>query len=156
VSMTYTLEEHEAARHSVERLFRDVAARFSHAAVRTDLPGPPGGPPELLELSCSLPGTTHVRTIAGADQIDVYLGKTAWLEFLPSRRKPEKLLDSVRRVVEAVVAGRFEEKFCERKGKVIASRYVFHRSDRRAAWRLHVRPIFLPGHRRTVRYKPYG
>ena len=154
-SMKYTREQHEAARQSVERLFRDVAARFPHAAVRTDLRGPLGVP-ELLELSCSLPGTTHVRALAGADQIDIYLGRTTWLEFLPSRRKPGQLLDSVRRVVESVVAGRFEEKFCELRGKVIASRYIFHRSDRRAVWRSRVRPIFLPGRRRTVRYKPYG
>jgi hypothetical protein len=40
----YTQGEHEAMRRRVEQLFRDVASRFEHATVRTDLPGPTGRP----------------------------------------------------------------------------------------------------------------
>jgi hypothetical protein len=152
--MDYTREDHEAARQSVERLFRDFAARFPHATVRTDLPGP--GREGLLELSCSLPGTTRVAALAGADQIDVFIGEDTRFEFWRSRRKRGTPLDSVRRVIEAVVAGRFEEKLCELGGKVVASRHIFHSSDRRAAGRSRMRPIFLPGRRRSVRYTPYG
>jgi hypothetical protein len=107
--MSYTQEQHEASRRSIERLFRDVAARFQHATVRTDLPGPTGRP-GLIELSCSVPGTSHVRALPGADQIDLYLGEKTWLELRPSRRRPGKILDSVRKVVESVVTGTFKER----------------------------------------------
>jgi hypothetical protein len=154
-----TLEEdHEATRRAVERLFRDVAARFAHATVHTDLPGPPGGK-GLMELSCSLPGTTHVRALAGADQVDLYLGQATWLELQPSRRNPGKLLESIRGVVEAVVTGRFEERLREHHGRVIGARSTLNRPDRRPiVWRysnLGSNALFR-GRRRTVRYEPYG
>jgi hypothetical protein len=104
----YTDEDHEAARRAVEGLFREVASRFPHAHVRTDLPGP-GGRPVILELSCSHPGTARVRALAGADQVDLYLGETKWLEF-PSRRNPHKMLASVRNATEKVVTGNFRER----------------------------------------------
>jgi hypothetical protein len=107
--MEYTQEEHEAMRRAVEVLFREVASRFPHATVRTDLPGP-SGRPGVLELSCSWPGTARVRALAGADQVDLYLGQAKRLELLPSRRKPGQLIDSIRDRVEAVVAGRFKER----------------------------------------------
>jgi len=155
--MKYSSEEHEATRRSVEELFREVASRFPHATVRTDVPGP--GREGLIELSCSLPGTTHVRALPGADQIDLYLGEATWLELMPSRRKPGKLLDSVREVVEAVVAGRFEERVREVRGKTIGAKSTVHRPDRKAiVWRytrLSSNALFR-GNRRTIRYKPYG
>ena len=105
----YTAKDHAAARQAVEDLFREVASRFAHARVRTDLPGP-GGRPGILELSCSLPGTARVRALAGADQVDLYLGEAKWLEIFPSRRNPDKMLASVRKAVETVVAGNFKER----------------------------------------------
>jgi hypothetical protein len=153
---TYTPEEHEAARRVVEQLLRDVASRFPNATVRTDVEEPPGGE-GMMELSSSLPGTMRMAALASAHQIDLYLGETIWYEFMTGRRREsEQVLDAVRTRVEAAVAGRFEEKLCERGGKVIASRYVLHRPGRASAWPLRLRPIFLPGRRRTISYKPYG
>jgi hypothetical protein len=155
--MKYAPEEHELMRREVERLFREVASRFDHASVLTDLPKPPGGE-GMMELSCSLPGTSRVSALAGADQVDLYLGKATRLEFFPSRRKPGRLLDSVREVVESVVAGRFEERVREYDGKVIAARSTLNRLDRRPiVWRyssLSSNALF-GGHRRTIRYQPY-
>jgi hypothetical protein len=65
MGLKYTQEQHEAVRGSVEKLFRQVAARYEHATVRNDPPGGPAQRPGMLELSCSLPGTTHVRALAG-------------------------------------------------------------------------------------------
>ena len=114
--MAYSEEQHEAVRRSVEQLFRDVAARFQHAAVRTDLPGP-NELPGLLELSCSLPGTAHVRALPGADRIDLYVGEKTWIELMPSRGHPEKLLAAVEEILESVVAGRFGERVHVRRLK---------------------------------------
>jgi hypothetical protein len=104
-----TAEDHAAARQAVEDLFRDVASRFAHASVRTDLPGP-SSLPEMLELSCSIPGTARARALPGADQVDLYLGETKWLEVIPSRRNPDKMLAAVRKAVESVVTGNFKER----------------------------------------------
>jgi hypothetical protein len=154
--VNYTEEEHEAMRQAVDRLFREVASRFPHAAVRTNVPGP-GGAEGLIELSCSLPETMRLAALAGADQVDLYLGRAIWYEFVTSRRRTSgQVLDAVRGKVEAAVAGRFEEKVCERGVRVVASRHVLHRPGRASAWPLRLRPIFLLGRRRTISYRPYG
>jgi hypothetical protein len=156
--MKYTEEDHEAARRAVEELFREVASRFAHATVRTDLPGPMGIP-SILELSCSLPRTTHVRALPGADQVDLYMGEATWLELRPSRKEPARLMDSIRAVVEAAVAGRFEERVREARGKIIGSKSTIHLlSGRRFVCHgsnLGSNVLFA-GHRRTIRYEPYG
>jgi len=81
------------------------------------------------------------------------------LELQPRRRKRGKLIDSVHKVVEAVVAGRFEERLREVDGKVIgakstleppgAPRIVCRYSN------LGSKAVFR-GERRTVRYSPYA
>lgn len=140
---------------AVERMLRDSASKFPHATVRTDV-WEPGGPP-LMELSCSLPGTMRIQVLAGADQIDLYLGEAIWRELIPTRRRQgDQLVDAARTIVEAALAGRFEEKVCEAGGKIQASRYVLHRPGKRSPWPLRLRPIFIPGRRRLIRYAPYG
>ena len=153
--MTYGEEQHELMRRTVEQLFRDVASRFEHASVRTDAPGPAGN--NLPELRCSLPGTASITALPGADQIDLYLGKNTWFEVLPSRRK-RPAMDFVSEVVEAVVAGRFEEHLRGFGGMALGSMAVFHqlgepswqRSIRARLWRL------APGRKTVIRYRPYG
>jgi hypothetical protein len=156
--VTYTQEEHEQAHRAVEELFREVAARFSHATVRTDLPGPMGMP-VILGLSCSLPGTAEIRARAGADQVDLYLGEAAWFELRPNRKRPGAIIETIRDAVDAVVAGRFEERIREARGQVIGSRSTVHLlSGKRMVTSGHNAGanVLFTGHRRTIRYEPFG
>jgi len=110
-----------------------------------------------MELTCSLLETRRVAALAGAETINLYLRERIWLELpITPKRSASGVLDEVRSNVEAAVAGRFEEKLCVWKGKVVASRYVLHSSGDRSQWPLRLRPIFMPGRRRITRYQPYG
>jgi hypothetical protein len=154
--MKYTEADHERAERAVEALFREVAARYDHASVQTNLPDPTTH--HVLRLSCSSPGTTKVEAIAGADQVDLYLGEATWLELRPRKREPGSISDAIRQVVEAAVLGRFEERIREAKGQVIGSRSTFQLpSGKRIVSRGHYvgANVLFGGRRRTVRYEPY-
>ena len=156
--MKYTIEDHERAERAVEALFREVAARYDHAAVDTNLPGGPNEEPCLVRLSCSVADTTKVEAIADADMVNLYLGEATWLELVPRRGQPGSISDTVRDVVEAAVAGRFEERVREAKGQVIGSRSTFHLSTGKrfvvVGHNLGANVLFS-GRRRTIRYQPY-
>jgi hypothetical protein len=158
VTRSFTPEQHETVRRSVEQLFREVASRFPNATLRIDLPGA-SDRQVLLELSCSLPGTTHIRALPDAGGIGLHLGEATWLDPRPSRRSLGKPPGIVREVVEAVVAGRFEEHLIDTDGSVIGAKSIIHRYGRNrvvSRYRRLSSGVRSRGQERNVRYAPYG
>ena len=154
----FTPEEQEVIRRSVEQLFQEVASRFPHATVRIEPPGPTERP-TLFHLSCSLPGTTSVEALAGGDELVLHLGKATWFEPYPRRRHVGRLLDTVRDVVEGVVAGSFEERLIDTDDSVIGARSTIRRRGRKlvvSRCRRLSKEVLSNGHERNVRYAPYG
>jgi hypothetical protein len=143
---------------AVTELFRRIASQ--HECARFELS--PTGPNAALlpRLTCSVRGSAAIAALAGNDQIDLYIGADTWLEMLPRRGNVADLLDRARLVVEAVVAGRFEETLWEARGKVVASRALITLADGsrvKVSGRRLSGSVFLPRPtKRRIRYEPYA
>ena len=144
----------------IASLIREVAARFDRATMDGPTPQPPAG--MRLELSCSAPGTASVVMHPSDDDINVYLGETTWIE-LPRRKldRPQRVQE-VRRILDAVVNGRFEETIWRVGGAIVRSKAALYTLDQKAflkprEWRGLANLIPDPRATRThIKYEPYS
>ena len=106
--------------NEVADLVRDFASRFSCATVVGPVPNPPAG--VRLQLSCSAPRTARVILYPSDDDINVHMGEATWIELFKQGRNRAERVQEVRRILEAVVGGRYEETIWQVRGKTIRSK----------------------------------
>jgi hypothetical protein len=92
----------------------------------------------------------------GADQIDLHLGASTWLELMARHRSLAERVDEVRSIVDAVTAGGFQEILWETGGRVTRSRALITLEDGKTiGWLGWYLRLPIPGRKRRIRYQPY-
>jgi len=122
------MDANVAILREVTDLVSEFASRFDRASM--DGPTPERGAGMRLELSCSAPGTARAVFYPDDDEINVFLAQATWMELFKRKRQegPERVRE-VRRILEAVVNGRFEETIWRVKGTTVRSKSVLYAAD---------------------------
>jgi len=82
-----------------------------------------------LELWCSAPNTARVIVHPSDDDIDVQMGEDTWIELLRGKKSRAERLEEFRRILEAVVSGRYEEIVWRVRGRIVRSKALLRGSD---------------------------
>ena len=96
------------------------------------------------------------------DDIDVHLGETTWIELLKRGKDRATRVEEVRRIVEAIVDGRFEETVWRVGGKLVRSKSVIFTPEGKAflkprEWRGVASLLPDPRAKRIqFKYEPYS
>jgi hypothetical protein len=155
-----TTDPHEEMVRAIVDLVSELASLFEGARVEGPTPEPFAG--MRVELSCSAPGTARVVLYPSDDDVDVHMGEDTWIELLKGRKSMSARVAEVRKILEAVVNGRYEETLWRWRGKKIKSKAVLYNEHGKAfakprGW--HGLPSLAPDPRakRThIVYQPYS
>src|SRR5437016_10389321 len=147
----------EAMLEDVLDLVKAFAARFECASVNGPTAEPPAG--MLVELSCSVPGTAGVRLYPSDDDIDVHMGEDSRAELLKRKRDRPERIEELRRILEALVEGRFEETIWRVHGRIVRSRASLHGPEGgvlRKPYDLFLSALHPRAKRTHIAYRPYA
>jgi hypothetical protein len=153
-------EAHAAMEGEITDLVRDFASRFARARTDGPTPHPPAG--MRLELSCSAPGTARIVLYPSDDDVDVHMGEDTWIELLKRKRDRAERVREVRRILEAIVNGRYEETIWRVRGRIVRSKARLYTVDGEAflkprEWRGLASIVPDPRAKRThIKYEPYS